>query len=84
MIIIYTIAILVSILPTIPGALGIREGVMVAHFLPVGVPADVVIAVSLLDRVVTYLIPTFIGALTTFYYGKKYRDKKISIGEGST
>ena len=76
MIIIYTIAILVSIIPTIPGALGIREGVMVALFLPVGVPADVVLSVSLLDRVTTYLIPTFIGAFTTFYYGKKYRSEK--------
>lgn len=76
MIIIYTIAILVTILPSIPGALGIREGVMVALFLPLGVPADVVISVSLLDRVVTYLIPTFIGAVTTFYYGKKYRSEK--------
>lgn len=76
MIIIYTIAILVSIIPTIPGALGIREGTMVALFIPVGVPADVVLAVSLLDRLVTYIMPTFIGAITTFYYGKKYRDKK--------
>lgn len=73
MIIIYTIAILVTILPTIPGAWGIREVVMVALFLPVGVPADVVISVSLLDRVVTYIMPTLIGAITTFYYGKKYR-----------
>lgn len=80
MIIIYTIAILVSIIPTIPGALGIREGVMVALFLPVGVPADVVLAVSLLDRLVTYVMPTFVGAVTTFYYGKKYRDKKSNIG----
>jgi uncharacterized protein (TIRG00374 family) len=79
MIIIYTIAILISILPTIPGALGIREGVMVALFLPVGVPADVVISVSLLDRVVTYLIPTFIGAFTTFYYGKKYKNKEKRV-----
>ncbi|MGZ7118389.1 MAG: UPF0104 family protein [Methanobacterium sp.] len=76
MIIIYTIAILVTIIPTIPGALGIREGVMVALFLPAGVPADVVISASLLDRVVTYMIPTFIGAVTTFYYGRKYREKK--------
>ncbi len=76
MIIIYTIGILVTILPTLPGALGIREGVMIALFLPLGVPADVVLAVSLLDRVVTYMIPTFIGAFTTFYYGKKYRDIK--------
>jgi glycosyltransferase 2 family protein len=79
MIIIYTVSILVSILPTLPGALGIREATMVALFLPVGVPADVVLAASLLDRLVTYILPTFIGALTTFYYGKKYKDTKISI-----
>ena len=80
MIIIYTIAILVSIIPAIPGSLGIREGAMVALFLPVGVPADVVLAVSLLDRLVTYITPTFIGAATAFYYGKKYRDKKEISG----
>jgi uncharacterized protein (TIRG00374 family) len=79
MIIIYTVSILVSILPTLPGALGIREATMVALFLPVGVPADVVLAASLLDRLVTYMLPTFIGALTTFYYGKKYKDTKTSI-----
>ncbi len=79
MIIIYTISILVSILPTLPGALGIREGTMVALFIPVGVPADVVLAVSLLDRLVTYIIPTFVGAVTTFYYGKKYRNKRSSV-----
>ncbi|MGF7118668.1 UPF0104 family protein [Methanobacterium oryzae] len=78
MIIIYTIAILVSIIPAIPGSLGIREGTMVALFIPVGVPADVVLAVSLLDRLVTYVMPTFIGAVTTFYYGKKYRTIKSS------
>ncbi|MDI6724725.1 MAG: UPF0104 family protein [Methanobacterium sp.] len=79
MIIIYTIAILVSIIPAIPGSLGIREGTMVALFIPVGVPADVVLATSLLDRLVTYIMPTFIGAITTFYYGKKYRDKKSNV-----
>lgn len=83
MIIIYTIAILVSILPTIPGALGIREGVMVALFLPAGVPAEVVISASLLDRIVTYLMPTVIGAFTTFYYGKKYRSKEKGTGSST-
>ncbi|MBI5680132.1 MAG: UPF0104 family protein [Methanobacterium sp.] len=83
MIIIYTISILVSILPTIPGSLGIREGTMVALFLPVGVPADVVLAVSLLDRLVTYMMPTFVGAFATFYYGKLYKDKKgSSVNQG--
>jgi glycosyltransferase 2 family protein len=81
MIIIYTIAILITILPTIPGALGLREVTMVGLFLVVGVPADVVIAASLIDRVVSYLMPTLVGAVTTVYYGKllKKMDKR-SVG----
>jgi len=70
MIIIYTIGILITILPTIPGALGLREATMVALFLVVGVPADVVIAASLIDRLISYLMPTIVGAITTVYYGK--------------
>lgn len=76
MILIYTIGILISILPVLPGSLGIREGTMVALFIPLGVPADVVLAASLLDRLVTYIIPTIVGALTTFYFGKKYKNIK--------
>jgi uncharacterized protein (TIRG00374 family) len=80
MIIIYTIAILITILPTIPGALGLREATMVGLFLVVGVPGDVVIAASLIDRVISYLMPTMVGAITTVYYGKllKEIDSKAS------
>ena len=80
MIIIYTIGILITILPTIPGALGLREATMVGLFLVVGVPADVVIAASLIDRIVSYLMPTVVGAFTTAYYGKllKNRDSSTS------
>jgi len=70
MIIIYTIGILITILPTIPGALGLREATMVALFLVVGVPADIVLAASLIDRLISYLMPTIVGAITTAYYGK--------------
>ena len=70
MIIIYTIGILITILPTIPGALGLREATMVGLFLVVGVPADIVLAASLIDRLISYLMPTIVGAITTVYYGK--------------
>jgi len=78
MIIIYTIAILITILPTIPGALGLREATMVGLFLVVGVPADVVIAASLIDRLVSYLMPTAVGIVTTAYYGKLLRKNDAS------
>lgn len=79
MIIIYTIAILITILPTIPGALGLREATMVGLFLVVGVPADVVIAASLIDRLVSYLMPTGIGVITTVYYGKLLRKNDENV-----
>ena len=78
MIIIYTIAILITILPTIPGALGLREATMVGLFLVVGVPADVVIAASLIDRLVSYLMPTVVGIITTAYYSKLLRENDAS------
>jgi glycosyltransferase 2 family protein len=78
MIIIYTIAILITILPTIPGALGLREATMVGLFLVVGVPADVVIAASLIDRLVSYVMPTAVGIITTAYYGKLLRENDAS------
>ena len=75
MIIIYTIGILITILPTIPGALGLREATMVGLFLVVGVSGDIVSAASLIDRIISYLMPTFIGAFTTAYYGKILKEK---------
>ena len=76
MVIIYSIGLLITILPTIPGALGLREGVMIGLFLIVGVPADIVLAASLIDRLVSYLMPTVIGAIVTVYYGKILKTKE--------
>ena len=53
-----------------PGALGLREATMVGLFLVVGVPADIVLAASLIDWLISYLMPTIVGAITTVYYGK--------------
>jgi glycosyltransferase 2 family protein len=79
LIIIYTIAILISLVPLLPGSWGIREATMVALFAVVGVPGDVVIAASLIDRLASYIVPTFIGAFAAFYYGKHIRDNKKTV-----
>ena len=51
---------------------------MVGLFLVVGVPADVVIADSLIDLVVSYLMPTGVGIIATAYYGKLLAKKDRS------
>lgn len=68
---IYTIAILLSFLPLLPGSLGITEIIMIALFVPVGITADYVLAASAIERLGSYIIPTIIGLITAIYYGKK-------------
>jgi len=74
LIIIYTIGILISLLPLLPGAWGIREVTLIGLFAVAGISADIVMAASLIDRLGSYIIPTIIGALTAFYYGKKVKN----------
>lgn len=67
---IYTIAILLSFLPLLPGSLGITEIIMIALFVPVGITTDYVLAASAIERIASYIIPTIIGLITAIYYGR--------------
>ncbi|MBZ9570345.1 UPF0104 family protein [Methanobrevibacter sp. TMH8] len=68
---IFTIAILLSFLPLLPGSLGITEIIMIALFVPVGITADYVLAASAIERLSSYILPSIIGLITAIYYGKK-------------
>jgi hypothetical protein len=78
LVIIYTIGILISLLPLLPGAWGIREATLIGLFAVVGVSADVVMAASLIDRLASYFVPTIIGALAALYYGRKIKNKSVN------
>lgn len=67
---IYTIAILLSFLPLLPGSLGITEIIMITLFIPVGITPDQVLAASALERLASYIIPTIIGMFIAVYYTK--------------
>lgn len=75
---IYTIAILLSFLPLLPGSLGITEVIMIALFVPVGITADYVLAASAIERLGSYIIPTIIGLIAAIHYGKKIVKKNSS------
>ena len=75
LVIIYTIGILISLLPLLPGAWGIREATLIGLFAVVGVSADVVMAASIIDRLASYIAPTLIGALAALHYGRKVKNK---------
>ncbi|MCG2828862.1 UPF0104 family protein [Methanothermobacter sp. K4] len=70
LIIIYTVGILISLLPLLPGSLGLREGILVGLFAVAGIGADYVMAASVVDRIASYFAPTMIGFLAALYYGR--------------
>jgi uncharacterized protein (TIRG00374 family) len=67
---IYTVAILLSFLPVLPGSLGITEIIMIILFASVGITADYVLAASALERLASYILPTIIGMIATIYYAR--------------
>ncbi len=79
LVIIYTIGILISLLPLLPGAWGIREATLIGLFAVVGVSADIVMAASLIDRLASYIIPTILGALAALYYGRKVKNRSVNL-----
>jgi glycosyltransferase 2 family protein len=79
LVIIYTIGILISLLPLLPGAWGIREATLIGLFAVVGISADVVMAASLIDRLASYIIPTILGALAALYYGRKVKNRSVNL-----
>ena len=79
LIIIYTVGILISLAPLLPGSWGIREATLVALFAVVGVAGDVVISASLIDRLASFIAPTLIGAVAAFYYGRHVRNSKKNV-----
>ena len=76
LIIIYTIGILIMLVPLLPGSWGIREAIIVGLFAVVGVAGDIVFSASLIDRFVSYILPTIIGAFAALYYGRRIQRSK--------
>ncbi|MFH0861540.1 MAG: flippase-like domain-containing protein [Candidatus Altiarchaeota archaeon] len=67
--IIYTIMIAVSILPILPGALGIWEIIGTGLLTFLGVPMAAAAAVVVFDRILSYWLPIFLGFLSSLVVG---------------
>jgi len=71
----YLISLLVGILPTLPGSLGVSDAVMIAMYSSFGIPNSVSAAGTILDRTISYGLATILGAIS--YYLIKRKLKKI-------
>ncbi len=67
--IVETTIVILSFIPVLPGALGIWEGASIGLFILFGISAVTATAVTLVDRILFYVIPSILGAISAFYLG---------------
>jgi hypothetical protein len=68
-VIVYAVLLMVSILPLLPGALGMWEWVGTGLFTFFGLPLEAAVAVTLIDRLLFYWLPLFTGFLSSLHVG---------------
>jgi uncharacterized protein (TIRG00374 family) len=68
-------------IPLLPGGLGAVEVMMVALFASAGVPNEISVAVTIIERGISFWLPIFVGLLLLPYYGYSSDDVKATDTE---
>jgi len=66
-----TLPAIVGLIPLLPGGLGTVDATMASIFLLFGVPAEIAVSATLIERAITLIFGTAIGACATSYLGLK-------------
>lgn len=66
---VFIISVLVGFIPFLPGGIGLIDGSMILFFSTAGVPSGISAAATVVERLISYWMTTFLGLLTIPYYG---------------
>ncbi len=71
---VFILSVLVGFIPVLPGGVGIIDGTMIVFFASAGIPSNIGAAATLVERLISFWMTTFIGAITIPYYGVNVLD----------
>lgn len=80
---VFIVASLVGMIPFLPGGLGAVDGIMVLFYSAAGIPYSISAAASVIERLISFWMTTFIGLVILPYYGSSVLDK-ISFSPSSS
>jgi len=72
----YLASLLVGLLPTLPGSLGVSDALSITLYSYFGIPHSISTTGTLLDRVVSYILPTVLGFLAYCLIRRKLKGVK--------
>ncbi|MEO2151520.1 MAG: flippase-like domain-containing protein [Thermococcus sp.] len=76
-IVVQMVGMVVGMVSVIPGGAGITETINSAVYVLLGIDKEVAVTATLLDRLISYWLPTALGALVTTHFGAKLRRKGL-------
>ena len=76
---VFILACLVGMIPLLPGGIGAIDSVMIVFYSAAGISASVSAAATVVERLISYWMPTIIGMVILPYFGSSVLDK-ISFG----
>ncbi len=72
---VFIIASLVGMIPLLPGGLGAVDGIMIIFYLTAGITPSLAAAATVVERLISFWLPTILGMVILPYYGSSILDK---------
>ena len=72
---VFILAILVGMIPLLPGGIGAVDGIMIIFYSAAGISPSVAAAATVVERLISFWLPTILGMLTLPYYGSSILSK---------
>ena len=72
---VFILASLAGMIPLLPGGLGAVDGIMIIFYSAAGITASISAAATVIERLISFWLPTFLGMVILPYYGSSVLDK---------
>lgn len=73
--VVFVISTLIGMIPVLPGGVGAIDGVMILLFSVAGVPPSIGAAATIVERLISFWLPSFLGISMIPYFGSGVMDQ---------
>ena len=78
---VFILAAFVGMIPLLPGGLGAVDGLMILLYSGAGITASISAAATVVERLISFWMTTFLGLLCLTMFGSNVLDKSFSLAE---
>ena len=81
---VFILASLVGMVPLLPGGLGAIDGMMILFYSRAGITSSISAAATVVERLISFWMTTFIGLICLSFYGTSILDKSFSMAKSES